>query len=64
MEKLIKQGIERHMRNIGLLALTERHGSHEKEDLAKAEEGEFWDGVSGVPLNAEWVKKARQDDMT
>ena len=46
-----------------MLALTEWHGSHEEEELAKAEEAEFWDSVSGVPLKADWVKQARQDEL-
>ena len=45
------------MSNRGMLALAEWHGSHEEEEPAKAEEGEFWDNVSGVPLKVGWVRK-------
>ena len=51
------------MRSRGVLALTEWHGSQEEEELAKAEEGEFWGSVGGVPLKADWVKQTRQDEL-
>ena len=38
-----------------MLALAEWYGSHEEEEPAEAEEGVFWDNVSGAPLKAEWV---------
>ena len=46
-----------------MLASTERQGSHEEESPVEAEEGEFGASVSGLPLNAEWVKKARREAM-
>ena len=41
------EGFEIYMANRGMLALAEWQGSHEEEEPAEAEEGEFWDSVSG-----------------
>ena len=62
-EKVVERGEDKYMKNRGMLALAQWHGSHEEEATVEMEEGEFWDNVSGVPLKADWVKKARQDEM-
>ena len=47
----------------GMLALIECQCSREEEAPAEAEAGEFWHSVSGLPLNAEWAKEARREEM-
>ena len=62
-ESIVETGVRNFMRNKGMITMTEEHSSHVEEANAKAEEGEFWDSVSGSPLVPQLVMQARQEDM-
>ena len=46
-----------------MITMMEEHSSHAEELKAEAEEGEFWDSVTGVPLIPQLVIQAREEEM-
>jgi hypothetical protein len=62
-EAVVRTGVENFMRSKGMITMMEEHSSHAEELKAEAEEGEFWDSVTGVPLIPQLVIQAREEEM-
>ena len=63
MGRGVRQGTRNHIERKGLIAGVEAHVSHSEEPLAEPEEGDFWVTASGVPLDPELVRKAREEEL-
>ena len=46
-----------------MITMMAEHSSHVEESKVEAEEGEFWDSVTGVPLIPQLVIQAREEEM-
>jgi len=53
---VVKTGVKNFMRNKGMINEVDDHVSHSEDPKVQPEEGEFWDSVSGVPLDPQLVK--------
>ena len=60
----VKAGTREYLKGKGMTGETQLGISHSVDQPeVKAERGEYWDDVTGIPLRPELVRKARQEEM-
>ena len=64
MGEAVKEGTREYLQGKGMTGETQLGISHSVDQPeVKAERGEYWDDVTGIPLRPELVRKARQEEM-